>query len=294
MKHVKADNLIKQRMSLLVLTCFIAIILLTVYGCSNLASDSGNEKIGVIVSILPQAEFAEKVGRDRINVTVMVPPGANPHTYEPTPGQLKEVSRAELYLKVGSGVEFELAWMDKIAEINRSINIVNCSEGISLIGKDPHIWLSVINAIIMVENIYEGLIEIDPGNKDFYYRNKNDYQQELSSLDDLINEILKDKKNRKIMVYHPAWTYFSDSYGLEQIPIEEEGKEPTMGGMKKILEQARQYNIKVIFASPEISAKSAEVIASEIGGSVILISPLEKDYINNMKSITEAFAESMQ
>ena len=294
MKHVKADNLIKQRMSLPVLTCFIAIILLTVYGCSNLASDSGNEKIGVIVSILPQAEFAEKVGRDRINVTVMVPPGANPHTYEPTPGQLKEVSRAELYLKVGSGVEFELAWMDKIAEINRSINIVNCSEGISLIGKDPHIWLSVINAIIMVENIYEGLIEIDPGNKDFYYRNKNDYQQELSSLDDLINEILKDKKNRKIMVYHPAWTYFSDSYGLEQIPIEEEGKEPTMGGMKKILEQARQYNIKVIFASPEISAKSAEVIASEIGGSVILISPLEKDYINNMKSITEAFAESMQ
>jgi zinc transport system substrate-binding protein len=146
----------------------------------------------------------------------------------------------------------------------------------------------------MVENIYEGLIEIDPGNKDFYYRNKNDYQQELSSLDDLINEILKDKKNRKIMVYHPAWTYFSDSYGLEQIPIEAEGKEPTMGGMKKILEQARQYNIKVIFASPEISAKSAEVIASEIGGSVILISPLEKDYINNMKSITEAFAESMQ
>jgi zinc transport system substrate-binding protein len=294
MKHVKADNLIKQRMSLPVLTCFIAIILFTVYGCSNLASDSGNEKIGVIVSILPQAEFAEKVGRDRINVTVMVPPGANPHTYEPTPGQLKEVSRAELYLKVGSGVEFELAWMDKIAEINRSINIVNCSEGISLIGKDPHIWLSVINAIIMVENIYEGLIEIDPGNKDFYYRNKNDYQQELSSLDDLINEILKDKKNRKIMVYHPAWTYFSDSYSLEQIPIEEEGKEPTMGGMKKILEQARQYNIKVIFASPEISAKSAEVIASEIGGSVILISPLEKDYINNMKSITEAFAESMQ
>jgi zinc transport system substrate-binding protein len=294
MKHVKADNLIKQRMSLPVLTCFIAIILFTVYGCSNLASDSGNEKIGVIVSILPQAEFAEKVGRDRINVTVMVPPGANPHTYEPTPGQLKEVSRAELYLKVGSGFEFELAWMDKIAEINRSINIVNCSEGISLIGKDPHIWLSVINAIIMVENIYEGLIEIDPGNKDFYYSNKNDYQQELSSLDDLINEILKDKKNRKIMVYHPAWTYFSDSYGLEQIPIEEEGKEPTMGGMKKILEQARQYNIKVIFASPEISAKSAEVIASEIGGSVILISPLEKDYINNMKSITEAFAESMQ
>jgi zinc transport system substrate-binding protein len=178
--------------------------------------------------------------------------------------------------------------------MNRDIQIIDCGKGISLIDNDPHVWLSITNAAIMVENIYEGFIEIDPENKDFYYRNKNDFKAELSKLDEWISQTLEDKKNRKIMVYHPAWTYFADAYNLEQIPIEEEGKEPTMSGMRKIIEQARQYNIKVVFASPEISSKSAEVIASEIGGSVVLISPLEKDYIKNMENISEAFAASMQ
>ena len=104
---------------------------------------------------------------------------------------------------------------------------------------DPHIWLSVSNAVVMVENIYQGLVKADPEHKDFYYRNKIDFQSELSSLDGDIKEILKDKKNRKIMVYHPAWTYFAASYDLELIPIEEEGKEPSMIGIKKIIEHGK-------------------------------------------------------
>lgn len=263
-----------------------------------------NEKVKVVVTLLPQAEFAERIGGDRVQVTVMVPPGASPHTYEPTPGQLAEVSSAHIYAKVGSGVEFELTWMDKIVDANKDMLIIDCSQGVELMyvgneeerenkdkGYDPHIWLSPKNAVKMVETIYEGLIQIAPSNKEYYERNKNTYIQELENLDEAIAQALSGKENKKIMVYHPSWTYFCRDYGLEQIPIEKEGKEPTPQGLAHLIDQAKTYEITVIFASPQFNAESAEVIAREINGKVVLIDPLAKNYIENMKKIAEAFAE---
>jgi len=250
-----------------------------------------DNKIGVVVSILPQAEFVEGIGGDKVKVTVMVPLGASPHTYEPIPSQLKEVSKAKMYAKVGSGVEFELAWIDKIISVNKEMLVVDCSKGIELIENDPHIWLSPKNAKIMVENIYQGLIQINPANQEYYARNKEKYLQELDKLDNEIAQALSEKKNRKIMVYHPAWAYFARDYGLEQIPIEKEGKEPTPQGIASLIKQARENNITVIFASPQFSTKTADVIAKEINGKVVLISPLEKNYLENMRKVTEAFVE---
>ena len=254
-------------------------------------TEKNEEKIGVVVSILPQAEFVERISGNKVQVTVMVPPGASPHTYEPIPSQLKEVSKAKIYAKVGSGVEFESAWMDKIISVNKEMLVVDCSKGIELIDNDPHIWLSPKNAKIMVENIYQGLIQIDSANQEYYARNKEKYLQELDKLDNEIAQTLSGKKNRKIMVYHPAWAYFARDYGLEQIPIEKEGKEPTPQGIASLIKQARENNITVIFASPQFSTKTAEVIAKEIDGKVVLISPLEKNYLENMRKVAEAFAE---
>jgi len=250
-----------------------------------------DNKIGVVVTILPQAEFVERIGGDKVRVTVMVPPGASPHTYEPTPSQLKEVSNAKMYAKVGSGIEFELAWMDKILSVNKKMLVVDCSNGIELIDNDPHIWLSPKNAKIMVENIYRGLVQIDPANREYYARNKEKYLQELDKLDNEIARALSGRENRKIMVYHPAWTYFARDYGLEQIPIEREGKEPTPQGIANLIKQARENNITVIFASPQFSTKTADVIAKEINGKVVLINPLEKNYLENMRKVAKAFKE---
>ena len=250
-----------------------------------------DNKIGVVVTILPQAEFVERIGGDKVKVTVMVPPGASPHTYEPTPSQLKEVSNAKMYAKVGSGIEFELAWMDKILSVNKKMLVVDCSKGIELIDNDPHIWLSPKNAKIMVENIYQGLVQVDPANQEYYARNKEKYLQELDKLDNEIARALSGRENRKIMVYHPAWTYFAREYGLEQIPIEKEGKEPTPQGIASLIRQARENNITVIFASPQFSTKTADVIAKEIDGRVVLISPLEKNYLENMRKVAKAFKE---
>ncbi len=252
------------------------------------------EKILVVVTIPPQAEFVEKIGGDLVEVEVMVPPGASPHTYDPLPSQLSDVGRARMYAKVGSGVDFELSWFSKLQEINKDMFVVDCSKGIELIGNDPHIWTSPKNAQIMVENIYEGLVEIDPVNQEYYQRNKENYLSVLDGLDADISDALAQKTNkinRKIIVYHPAWTYFCRDYGLEQIPIEEGGKEPTPRGLINLVNQAKADNITIIFASPQFNTDSAEAIAREINGVVVLIDPLKKEYVDNIQKVAGAFAE---
>jgi len=259
----------------------------------------GDEEIGVVVTIPPQREFVESVGGDKVKVTVLVGPGANPHTYEPKPSQLAALAEAEMYVKVGSGVEFELAWMDKIISLNKDMLVVDCSDGVELLtlegqgSPDPHIWLSPRNAKIMVENIYAGLVELDPANQQYYAQNKEEYLQELDRLDEDIVQSLSGVSNRKFLVYHPAWAYFARDYNLEQIPIEKEGKEPTPQGIANLVEQAKENGIKVIFASPEFNTASARVIANEIGGEVVLIDPLGENYLENMRQAGEALAEAL-
>ena len=277
-----------------------------IYSASQTQLNINNQdKIGVIVSIPPEAEFVEKIGGDKVKVTTMVPPGANPHTYEPLPEQLKEVSNAKIYAQIGSGLEFETVWMDKLSAANKNMLVINCSKGISLIPNqevdehatesqyDTHVWVSPKNAKIMVENIYQGLIQVDPANKDYYKSNKEKYLQELDNSDKSINKTLQSEKNRKILVYHPAWGYLCRDYGLTQISIEKDGKEPTPQGMTNLIDQARKENIKVIFISPQFSRKSADSVASEIGGQVVMIDDLDKNYIENLNKVAEAFKNAL-
>jgi len=280
----------------------MAVGLLYLYHPSDLVYD---EQPSVVVTILPQAEFIEKIAGDKVSITTMVPPGANPHTYEPRPSQMKEVAEAQMYAKVGTGLDFELVWMQKIIETNPNMLVVDSSEGIQLIemvahdnedqlgGKDPHIWLSPKKAIIMVENLYEGLVKIDPDNKEYYAKNKDVYIDSLKELDRTIMQTFSGLKTRKFMVYHDSWGYLAHDYGLEQIPIKKEGKEPTPEGIANLIDQARENNITVIFASPEFEIQTAKTIAEEIDGSVIMISPLAKDYINNLKRMSDEISKSL-
>ena len=248
-----------------------------------------DEQIHIIVSILPQKEFVERIGGEKVAVTVMIPPGASPTTYEPSPGQLQGVSRAKLYVRIGH-IPFEKAWMGKIESANTGMQVVDSSEGIEIIGNDPHIWLSPALARIQVEHISDALIEIDPDNSEYYSRNKEDYLKDLSDLDEDIRNNLSEIKNRKFMVYHPAWGYFARDYQLEQVPIEIEGKEPSASDLMRLTDTARANNITAVFAAPQFNSESAEVIADEIGGTVVFIDPLAKDYTANMRAVSAAFA----
>lgn len=293
-----------ERKKIIILAGILLIILIvfTTYFYTSTGNSTGSSdgKIGVIVTVGPQEEFVKRVGGDRVNVTVMVPPGADPHTYEPLPNQMKQVQDAKIYFQVGSGVEFELTWIGKLTSMNSQMKVVNTSAGIQLIpntaeqeaGSDPHVWVSPRNAKIMVENIYQTLVQEDPQNKDYYTKNRDDYLKELDDLDKNITQTMSGKNNSKIMVYHPAWAYFCKDYNLQQVAIEQAGKEPTPQNIAFLIDTARNESIKVIFVSPEFSSSNAQVIANEIGGKVVVVDPLSQNYLDNMKKVADAFASS--
>ena len=275
---------------------------------------SSANKLMVAVTLLPQAGFVEAVGGDKVEVVVMVPPGASPHTYEVTPDQMTQLSKAKLYAKVGSPVEFELTWMDKLIAQNKAMLIVDCSQGIKLMelaegeneheheakaksdheGLDPHIWLSVKNAKIMTQNICDGLVQVDSANKTYYNNNCAAYLEKLTKLDSNLAADLSGVSNRRFIVFHPAFGYFARDYNLTQIGVEQEGKDPDAEYIVRLIKEAKERDIKVVFVSPQYSTKSAESIAKEIGGKVVIIDPLAKDFIGNMHAVESAMKQAEQ
>jgi len=283
-----------------------------------------DEPIIVAVSIVPQAEFVEKVGGDKVETVVIVPSGADPHTYEPSPKEVQEISKARMLVTVGVGMPFEDSWIDYFESMDSGTLIVNSSQGIELRkleehnhegeegehdeeleegheneseedhGElDPHIWTSPANAKIMVEEIYEGLVEIDPENEAYYAQNRDAYLEELDALETRIREKLEGKEEKSFMVYHPSWGYFAADYGLTMIPVEIEGKEPSAQDLAKLVDLAKEKNVTVVFVQAQFSTRSAEVLAQEIGGEVVAVDPLAKDYIANMDNVSDVFARNL-
>ena len=238
---------------------WLVLVCLSLAACAQEQVDQG--RIRVAVSILPQAEAVRRVGGEKVGVVVMIPPGANPATYELAPSQLRKLSKADMYVRVGENFIFEKAWMNKIVGINPGMPVVDCSEGVELLGADPHIWLSPKNAWRMARNVFRGLAQIDPDSRVYYEQNLKGYQQELDELGAEIAQVLAGLQNRKFMVYHPAWAYFARDYSLEQIAIEKEGKHPTPRGIARLIKLARQDGITTIFASPQFRTDNAELIA---------------------------------
>lgn len=423
----------KKKSMIWILVSMLVLSSVFIVGCLDQEDDYD---VSVAVTIPPQREWVEAIGGGRIGVTVMVPPGQDPHTYEPKPSQLAELSRADIYFKVGSGLEFEEIWMDTLIAQNKDMTVVDGSKGVPLLdfengccphehlstftllhdndyeleiinrgtgeevahvhgdhwhgslpdielgkhvslgarfyhndsdidlghdedhqmnvrietgddivethshgdhvhikgiatghahvvfqlmhgddvayespsikvdvrdhhhheGTDPHIWLSPVNARTMIENFLEKLIEIDPGNEEYYRENAQAYIDELIEMHDQIEALLEPHHGRRFLIYHPSFNYFAREYGLEQVAIEHEGKEPGPAGLAAIIDQAKDEGITVVFVSPQFDKSNAEAIAAEIGGSVLTLNPLAEDYIDNLMEVAlnliEAFGES--
>ena len=264
-------------------------------------------KVNIIVSIQPQMEFVQKIGGDKVETTLMVLPGKSPHTYEPKPQQMIEVSKADIYLSIG--VEFEKVWLPKFKSQNRNLRINDISKDINRTAMqnkdtknghghnhealDPHIWVDPLNVKQIAKNIFTALSSVDSNNSDYYKKNLNSYIKELDALDREIKEILKDTpKDTKFMVFHPSWGYFAKRYDLKQLAIEVEGKSPKPREIVQILKEAKKEKIKTIFTQPEFSDKAAKTIAHELKIKVVKTSPLAKDWANNLKNLANAIAKS--
>ncbi|MGC9524623.1 MAG: metal ABC transporter solute-binding protein, Zn/Mn family [Limnospira sp.] len=273
-------------------------------------AEVGDGAIDVTVSILPQKYFVEKIGGENVNVNVMVPPGASPATYEPKPQQLKDLSDAEAYVSIG--IHFEKPWMPRMESANPQMAIVDSAAGIEKLpledhhhheGEevhdhggdtlDPHIWLSPRRAKQQAQNIYEGLVKVDPENQETYRQNLEQFLAEIDQIDAQIRANLEGVGNRKFMVFHPSWGYFADDYNLEQKAIEVGGQEPSASELAALIAEAKAENIRVIFAQPEFNTQSVQTIAQEIGGDVILVTPLAPNWSENLLEVSEKFAEAL-
>jgi zinc transport system substrate-binding protein len=274
-----------------------AIASLIAFSCSPDTGDVGKTKLHVFVSIPPQAFFVEKIGGERAEVEVLLAPGQSPATYEMTPQQMARLSKADLFFSIG--VPFEKQLLRQVARSLGELDIVDTGEGIELRpisghrhkgevltgALDPHIWLDPKLVKVQADHIASALSAVDPANEESYRRNLAAFIVELDSVDLAIRELLTPLRNRTIHVFHPAYGYFTDAYGLHQEAIEIEGKEPSARELARIIEEAKENGVKTLFVQPQFSREQAQVIAAEIGGEVVALDPLARDYMNNLWDI---------
>ncbi|MBU1194774.1 MAG: zinc ABC transporter substrate-binding protein [Proteobacteria bacterium] len=273
------------------------------------------DKPQVFVSIIPQKFFVQQIGKDLIDVKVMVQPGASPATYEPKPMQMVDLSVSKLYFSIG--VPFEKRWLKKIAASNPDMKIIHTDKGISKIrmsshshdhetheesgdhrsedeGLDPHIWLSPKLVQIQAKIILNALKQIDPENQSIYQKNFDQFSVELKQTDAQLTRLFTHKTKTQFLVFHPSWGYFATDYGLEQIPVEIEGKDPKPSQLKEIVDLAKKNNIRVIFVQPQNSTRSARIIAKEIKGNIVFADPLAFDWFANMNTIAQKMLEALK
>lgn len=256
-------------------------------------------KLAVAVSIVPQETFVKAVAGDLVEVVTMIPSGQSPENFQPTPDLLEKFSKSKIYFSIGVPTESS-SIIPKAKDLNSSLKIINLDNEVAKVypdrefapGKrDPHIWLSPKRTKVMINIIKEELSKIDPKNKSIYEKNANEYMKKLDKVDNDIKLSLTNLKNKSIIVYHPAFGYFCDDYGLNMIALEEEGKESSPQDLQKIIDMAKEKEIKTIFYQAEIDSKQSKTFADEIGGKTELIAPLSPDYIKNLEKIANVFKQ---
>ena len=290
----------------------VILLLLTAWwiGFPANAADKPAVKVKSFVSILPVAYFVERVGGPNVEVSVLVGPGQDPHTFDPTPKLMTKLANARVLFKMG--FPFEETLIKKVGSGFKNVEVVDLQQGIKLRamteeeteaeeaehghGKaeehgheagemDQHTWLDPQLAKIQAKTIADTFIRIDPNHKDQYEKNLKDFQADLDVIHEQLKKALAPVKGKSFFVFHPAYGYFGDAYGLKQVPVQIGGKEPTARQLARLIELAKEDGVRVIFVQPQFSKKTAETLAKSIGGAVVPLDDLAPDYLKNLQEM---------
>lgn len=277
-------------------------ILLTSIGLLIGCTAGPSEKPIVTVSIEPQKYLLEKITGDKVEVRTLISNGANPETYDPSLTHVINLSKSIGFLRMGN-IGFEAAMLDKIRQEDPDLPIYNTSagiipvtgthshDGVSHKTVDPHTWSSVKNARIIIRNMLDAMVEIDPANKDYYTRNYEVYSQHLDTLDASIAAKLAPHAGESFIVWHPSLSYFARDYGLEQIAIGgAENKEVALNTFKESLDHSAGHGAKIFFYQKDFDGRQAETISSQLGAETVSINPLNYDWEDEILKITDAIA----
>ncbi|AFA48018.1 metal ABC transporter solute-binding protein, Zn/Mn family [Acetobacterium woodii] len=276
-------------------------VMLSATACSSDAkvqSNGDNKKTVIAVTIVPEQTFVEAVCGDLAEVVTLVPPGNSPENYEPTPQEMEKFSQASLYFTIGVPTE-EANILPNVGDLK----VVSLQDAVKAVyperlfesgERDPHIWLSPKRVEVMVKTIAQEMSTLDPDNQATYEKNAEAYIAQLNELDQNIKTVLAPVQNKKFIVYHPAFGYLADDYGLKMIALEEEGKEATPQQLQSIIDLAKADNIKAIFYQEEIDSSQSQAFAEELGGKTIQLAPLAANYIENLQNMANTMAEVMK
>lgn len=274
----------------------------------------------VFVSILPQVDFVKRIAGDRVEVEVMIDPGQSHHTYEPTPRQISRLAESCAYFQIG--LPFERAVCDRIAQIAPSVRLIDTTQGVTFremtgfcaahdepahdgnadnprsvhshVGRDPHIWLSPRLVKAQARNIRDALAEIDPAGTAAYNAGLSRLEDDLDELDARIRDRLKPFAERAFLVFHPAYGYFADEYGLEQVAVEEDGKEPSARRLVELVARAKALGIQRVFVQPQFAVGGAKAVADAIGAKVVPLDPMTVEYVRDLWTMAERLAEGFE
>jgi len=298
---------------------YLAIVLF--FAFSSLASAS---KLNVAVTLQPYAKIVEEIGGDRVSVISMIPPNADPHSYEPKPGVLKTFSKADLYLSDSSGLD--QVWLPRFLSVNKKIEMAYISSGVSWMQEsedhhhghhhdhhhhgedhhenkhkheenaslDPHLWTSPKQVIKLAENVLSALIKKDAASKSYYESRYQLFIEKWTSIDQFVEKTVSQipEKRRIFIVFHPSYGYLARDYGLIQRAIEVEGKEPKPQDLKALILEAKKNDIHAIFVQPQFSKRSAESIAKQLNAVVVSTDPLAYDIEMNLRNFIQALLEA--
>ena len=278
--------------------CFFFFLLGIAFFAYSCQSEQKETKKQVAVTILPLQYFAERIAGDKYEIICMVPSGSSPESYDPVPSQLIDLSNSEAYFRLGY-IGFEMAWMNKLEEMNPTMKVFDTSSGISLIqsehdcsyhahghenGIDPHTWCSPKSAKIIAENICKAFIQLDSQHESFYSNNLQTLLSDIHQTDSLLQAIFEKSDRKSFLIYHPTLTYLARDYGLTQIAIEQDGKEPSPAQLRALIDRAKKEDIRLVFIQKEFDERNARLIAKETGCKLIRINPLSYDWITETKN----------
>lgn len=287
----------------------VSVIILTILFFISCNSSKKEDIQTLSVTIEPQKYFLEQLVGGKFKINCVVPNGSNPESFDLAPSQMLNIGKSKAYFKVGF-LGIENTWINDIGKTNTDIKFIDCSEGITPIiehdcdhhdhdhnhghghagGVDPHTWSSPASAKIMVDNMYKAIIEIDSLNISFYTDNYNNLIAEINNTDSIIRSYTNNASCKSFIIFHPALSYFSQEYGLEQLSIEFEGKNPSPSQLKLLIDKAKADGVKAVFVQQEFDPKNAETVANAIGVKPIPINLLSYNWSDEMIKIGKAIA----
>jgi zinc transport system substrate-binding protein len=290
----------------------LALAALTLNGCAPKTPEARGARLLAFASIPPVRYFVQRVGGERVQAEALVKPGQEPHAFDPTPRQMASLARARLLFL--SGFPFEDALVPRLKDAMPDLDIVDTRQGIALRmqeeheeegeegeahaeeegGPDPHVWMSPRLAVRQAQTIRDALIRADPAGQESYQANYERFASELQEVDRQLAEALAPLRGKELLVYHPAFGYFAEDYGLKQVAVQTGGKEPTARQLARLIELARERGVRVVFVQPQFSQAGARSVAEAIGGAVVPLDDLPSDYLANLREMSAKIQEALR